>query len=232
MGKYFEMFITGFETTKELIIGLLFGIFTFLTFGLGSVLIFGFAGNTLRNSLNGRIELAKWNHWKELLITGVKVGFGFLAYALPAWILLAIEEPKVFSAILMMFSSFENLIIALNIILMSGYFVYFCILLFFFMIWLMPSAIILVVKTDRISELLSFKRIFNATRNKKYFTAWVFFALNLLIVFIIANILSYASIIGTVLGLSLMFYIGSVSAALAFGNAKYEHEKMNSPVNT
>ena len=142
MGKYFEMFRIVFETTKELFVGLLFGIFTFLTFGFGSVLIFGFAGETLRNSLNGRIELAEWGQWKDLFITGIKVGFGFVAYTLPAWILLLIEEPEVFSAILMMFSSFENLYFALNTILMSGYFVYFCILLFLFLIWLMPIAII------------------------------------------------------------------------------------------
>ena len=199
MSKYFEMFRIGFESTKELIVGILFGLFTFLTFGLGSVLVFGFAGDTLRNSLNGKIELAEWEHWKEILITGMKVGFGFLAYTLPAWILLLIEEPEVFSAILIMFSSFENLGIALNTILVGGYFVYFCILLFVFMIWLMPSAIILVVESDRVSELLSFRKIFRATLNKKYFVAWLFFALNLFVVFIIANILSYASLPGTVL---------------------------------
>ena len=228
MGKYFEIFRIGFESTKELLVGLVLGIFSFLTFGLGSVLVFGFAGDTLRNSLNGRIELAEWRHWKELVITGVKVGFGFLVYALPAWIILLIEEPDVFFVILMMFSSFEKLYFALNTILMSGYFVYFCILLFFFMIWLMPSAIILVIEADKLSELLSFRKIFKATLNKKYFIAWLFFGLNLLVVFIIANVLSYASIIGTVLGLSLMFYIGSVTGALAFGNAKYENGKMNS----
>ena len=227
MGKYFEIFRISYENTKELIVGLLFGLFTFLTFGLGSVLIFGFAGDTLRNSLNGKIELAEWAHWKEILITGVKVGFGVLAYTLPAWILLMIEEPDVFYAILMMSSSFESLNIASNLIFASGYFIYFCILLFFFLIWLMPSAIILVVESDRLAELLSFRKIFKATLNKKYFSAWLFFALTLLIVFIIANILSYASLPGTVLGISLMFYISSVSAALAFGNAKYEHEKMN-----
>ncbi|MFH1240592.1 MAG: DUF4013 domain-containing protein [Candidatus Diapherotrites archaeon] len=231
MGQYFEIFKIGFESTKELIVGLLFGIFTFLTFGLGSVLIFGFAGDTLRNSLNGKIELAEWEHWKEILIVGVKVGFGFVVYTLPAWILLLIEKPAVFYVILIMFSSFENLYFALNTILMAGYFVYFCILLFLFMIWLMPSAIISVIEADRLSELLSFRKIFRDTLNKKYFVAWLFVGLNLFIVFIIANILSYASIPGTVLGLSLMFYIGSVTGALAFGNAKYEHGKMNSLVN-
>jgi len=227
MGQYFEMFRIGFESTKELIVGLLLGLFTFLTFGLGSVLIFGFAGDTLRNSLNGRVELAEWEHWKEILITGVKVGFGFLAYTLPAWILLLVEEPEVFPVIAMMFLSFENFGIAINTILAGGYFIYFCILLFFFMIWLMPSAIISVIEADKLSELLSFRKIFKNTLNKKYFVAWLFVDLNLFIVFIIANILSYASLPGTVLGLSLMFYIGSVSAALAFGNAKYEHNKMN-----
>ena len=222
MGIYFEMFQAPFETTRQLLIGLFLGLASFLTFGLASFFILGFAGETMKKSINGDLKLPQWMDWKKIFITGVLVAIALAAYLLPGWLIIAIERFDLLVEIFMGFSSLDALQVMLVNVANAGFLVYFGLIIAFLGTLFAPMAVISVLETNQIGSVLNFKTIIKTSLRKSYAKAWLFVIIDFMILFAIANILSFASIFGTVLGIVLFFYIFSTTTALAFGNAMHE----------
>lgn len=223
MGKYFEIFQMPFETTRQLIVGVLMGVAALLTFGLTVFFIFGFAGETLKNAIEGNLSMPPWKGWKRLFKNGFLILVALVAYLLPGWALIAIEKPELLSKILGMFSSWLNFNMAFFAITGGGPFVYFCLLIALLGLLFAPMAIIQFMESGDFGSILNFKTIILESLKGKYIKAWIFVAIDFAVLFVIANILSFVSIIGTALGIIIFLYVGSTTAALAFGNAWHEY---------